>query len=268
MEWIAKAICKITNLKRDTLFSIYYYGDHEFVQITSKLCLKRMVKYFSNCGQICRIYAIPHAYSDRRSLNSFFSFCKADELPNILLKRPQPQLPPPATPRPQQETVTSHTLTPTANQSIDSGWLSKPCKLCDKVNWLGERYTCLFCTNIVLCKGCFQIGYHRHHHNAHPILCTRDTKLFSHQLLQYSRLAVACVPWNTTTVLPKITTDSRLAESLEKSITSSITSTKQTLNERVIMNKRNGSSVNNHDDNDSKTKKRSMRLTLFKLTSS
>lgn len=26
MEWIAKAIFQITNLKRDTLFSLYYYG--------------------------------------------------------------------------------------------------------------------------------------------------------------------------------------------------------------------------------------------------
>ncbi|VDQ17560.1 unnamed protein product [Trichobilharzia regenti] len=33
LEWIAKAIFKITNLKRDTVFSLYYYGKYMRVSV-------------------------------------------------------------------------------------------------------------------------------------------------------------------------------------------------------------------------------------------
>ncbi|CAH8478413.1 unnamed protein product [Schistosoma turkestanicum] len=178
MDWLAKAIFQITNLKRDTPFSLYYYVDNQFLQITTKSCLKKMVRYFGNNGQICRIYAIPHPYSDSKPLNSFFSFCRADELPNILT----------------QPSIIEH-------KTSDETWLQTPCKLCEKSKWSGERYTCLFCSNIVLCKECFFTGYHKEH----PILCTRNNKLYSQKLLQVSRLAVATVPWRD--ALPKVNRD-------------------------------------------------------------
>ncbi|VDQ17892.1 unnamed protein product, partial [Trichobilharzia regenti] len=150
-----------------------------------------MMKNFCNHNQICRIYAVPHPYKDKKCLNSFFSYCKADDLPNILLNPPIVE----------GNNNSNNNNNDNNNQSvIDQVWLDTPCKLCDKVNWLDERYTCLFCTNIVLCRECFYTNYH----NEHPMLCTRNTKLFSQKLLQLSRLAVASVPWNNN-VLPRIT---------------------------------------------------------------
>nr|CAH8843420.1 unnamed protein product [Trichobilharzia regenti] len=243
LEWIAKAIFKITNLKRDTVFSLYYYGVDEFVQIISKSCIKRMVKNFCNHNQICRIYAVPHPYKDKKCLNSFFSYCKADDLPNILLNPPIVEV-------------------------IDQVWLDTPCKLCDKVNWLDERYTCLFCTNIVLCRECFYTNYH----NEHPMLCTRNTKLFSQKLLQLSRLAVASVPWNNN-VLPRITNNnnnnnnnnngngnnnnSNNGADYNQSINPSINITKQTKDIEYIVQRRE-----HHNNNNSKRQK--LKLKLFK----
>ncbi|KAK4469484.1 hypothetical protein MN116_007031 [Schistosoma mekongi] len=224
MNWIAKAIFQITNLKRDTVFSLYYYDNKKFIPITTKSCLNNMIKMFNNHGQICRIYTIPHPYSDLKPMNSFFSYCRADELPNILLQPP-----------------------PTIEQkSIDDTWLQISCKLCEKSNWSGERYTCLFCSNIVLCKECFNTGYHKEH----PILCTRNIKLFSQKLLQYSRLAVASVPWKN--VLPKINKDLTNDKHIHQAITSSINIIHDEVSDYTI-----------HEDNIN-SKKRNSRLTLFK----
>ncbi|CAH8520347.1 unnamed protein product [Schistosoma rodhaini] len=218
LDWIAKAIFQITNLKRDTLFSLYYYGDNKFVQITKKSCLKTMAKYFNDNGQICRIYTIPHLYSDSKPLNSFFNFCKADELPNILIQPPTIE-----------------------HKTLNNTWLQTPCKLCEKLKWSGERYTCLFCSNIVLCKECFYTGYH----NEHPILCTRNNKLFSQKLLQCSRLAVASVPWKNT--LPKVYKDPRNDERIRQTI-----------------NKENN--YFNQNDKISNNEKQNKRIILFKKT--
>ncbi|XP_018650035.1 hypothetical protein Smp_148290 [Schistosoma mansoni] len=193
-------------------------SDNKFVQITTKSCLKTMAKYFNDNGQICRIYTIPHLHSDSKPLNSFFNFCKADELPNILIQPP---------------TIEHKTLNDT--------WLQTPCKLCEKLKWSGERYTCLFCSNIVLCKECFYTGYH----NEHPILCTRNNKLFSQKLLQCSRLAVASVPWKNT--LPKVYKDPRNDERIRQTI-----------------NKENN--YFNQNDKISNNEKQNKRIILFKKT--
>ncbi|TNN17904.1 hypothetical protein EWB00_010630 [Schistosoma japonicum] len=222
MNWIAKAIFQITNLKRDTLFSLYYYDNKKFIPITTKSCFENMIKMFINNGQICRIYAIPHLYSDSKPMNSFFSYCRADELPNILLQSP---------------TI--------VQKSINDTWLQISCKLCEKSNWSGERYTCLFCSNIVLCKECFNTGYH----NEHPILCTRNTKLFSQKLLQFSRLAVATVPWKN--VLPKVNKDLRIDEQIHQAITASINMIQDEVRDYTIQE----DNINN--------KKRNNRLTLL-----
>ncbi|CAH8516867.1 unnamed protein product [Schistosoma margrebowiei] len=220
MDWIAKAIFQITNLKRDTLFSLYYYGDNKFVQITTKSCLKKMAKHFSDNGQICRIYTIPHLYSDSKPLNSFFNFCKADELPNILI----------------QPITIEH-------ERLNETWLQTPCKLCEKFEWSGERYTCLFCSNIVLCRECFYTGYHKEH----PLLCTRNNKLFSQKLLQCSRLAVASVPWRNT--LPKVNRDPKTDDRIRQSIS-------------MIQNKENN--YFNQKDEISNSDKQNKGITLFK----
>ncbi|KAH9585418.1 hypothetical protein MS3_00010805 [Schistosoma haematobium] len=181
---------------------------------------EKMAKYFSDNGQICRIYTIPHLYSDGKPLNSFFNFCRADELPNILI----------------QPLTIEH-------ERLNETWLQTPCKLCEKFKWSGERYTCLFCPNIVLCRECFYTGYHKEH----PLLCTRNNKLFSQKLLQCSRLAVASVPWRNT--LPKVNRDPETDDRIRQSIS-------------MIRNKENN--YFNQKDEVSKSEKQNKRITLFK----
>lgn len=141
--------------------------------MTSDGLLDQAFRCQSRTGCI-RIYAIPNAQNYQKPLNSFFNYCRPDELPDIMIKR-------------------NNDL----ENRIKDTWLTSPCTLCDREDWTGDRYTCLYCPNIVLCNQCFYTGYHKDH----PIMVTRDMTQFSRKVLSLSRVIAATVPWES--ALPK-----------------------------------------------------------------
>ncbi|THD24186.1 hypothetical protein D915_005077 [Fasciola hepatica] len=173
LEGLLLKVREITQLKKAVPFRFYVESKGAYVELTSDALLNEALH--QPCKSDCvRIFAIPNAQYYQKPLNSFFSYCHPDELPDILIKK-------------------NNDL----ENRIKDTWLTSPCTLCEREDWSGDRYTCLYCPNIVLCNQCFCTGYHPNH----PIMVTRDMSLFSRKVLSLSRVIAATVPWETS--LPK-----------------------------------------------------------------
>ncbi|CAL8109246.1 unnamed protein product [Calicophoron daubneyi] len=167
LDLLSEKVREITGLKKNVEFKFYRKKQGSFEQICTEEDLNELIidEVQTDCA---RIYAVPVLGSYVKRLNSFFDYCRIEELPNIISPR-----------------------NTELEAKIKDPWLTTPCHLCEREDWSGERYTCLYCPNIVMCPQCFYTGYHPDH----PILITRDAKSFSRKLLQLARVVTASVPW-------------------------------------------------------------------------
>ncbi|KAG5451099.1 hypothetical protein CSKR_106660 [Clonorchis sinensis] len=167
VEYLQAKVREVTNLKKNVVFKFYFKENSDFIELATDADVSNYFK--RDFGDECpRVYVVPCPKSNVKPLNSFFNYCYASELPKITEK--------------VNDRLTS---------SFADPWMTTPCKLCEKEDWAEERYTCIFCPNVVLCPQCFYTGYHPDH----PIIVTRDTRAFSRQFLKLARVVVATIPW-------------------------------------------------------------------------
>ncbi|KAF8569722.1 hypothetical protein P879_06979 [Paragonimus westermani] len=166
MEGILSQIRHVTNLKKGVVLKLYRRVGGSYEELKCDNDVENLFK--ERCeGDYIRIYVVPCPRLNTKPLNSFFNYCRASELPDILTQ-PAEQL----------------------DISVHDPWLTSPCKLCEREDWSGDRYTCLYCPSIVLCPQCFFTSYHADH----PVMVTRDMKPFSRKVLQLAKVIAATVP--------------------------------------------------------------------------
>ncbi|CAF1321913.1 unnamed protein product [Rotaria magnacalcarata] len=64
------------------------------------------------------------------------------------------------------------------------------CDGCSMLPIIGDRYTCLFCSNIDFCQSCHSASRTNHgtnHHYNHPLLCIKDSSTYPKSLYLHSR---------------------------------------------------------------------------------
>ncbi|CAF3230743.1 unnamed protein product [Rotaria socialis] len=64
------------------------------------------------------------------------------------------------------------------------------CDGCGMLPIIGDRYTCLFCSNIDFCQSCHSASRTNHdtnHHYNHPLLCIKDSRIYPKSLYLHSR---------------------------------------------------------------------------------